>query len=72
MSIVVGSWAHDLQKKLCYVTNERTPSSKKWCESDLIVNSCLEAMATESTKVNILGAKLQVIEVKELKFDIYF
>ena len=40
--------------------------------SCLIVNSSLEVVASSSPKLEVLGVNLQVIEVKELKFDIYF
>ena len=39
-------------------------------EIEATVNPCLEAMATESTKLNVLGVKLQVNEVKEVNFDV--
>ena len=44
------------------------------CKSEIeaIVNRCLEAMATILTKLEVLGVNLQVIEVKELEFDIDF
>ena len=41
-------------------------------EIEAIVNRCLEAMATILTKWDVLGVKLQVIEVKKLEFYIYF
>ena len=43
-----------------------------WHESEAAVNPCLEAMATESTKLDVLGVKLQVNEVEKLDFDIHF
>ena len=54
--------ASDFQKS---TTNERP---RKW--SDLVVNSCLEVMDIASTKLNILGVKLQVNEVKKLDFHV--
>ena len=58
-------------KKLC---NERTISNMKYienkCWSGLIVNSCLEAVAIASTKLDVIGVNLQVIEVKKLEFHI--
>ena len=38
--------------------------------SDLIVNSSLEAVAIALTKQDVLGVKLQVIEVEKLEFHI--
>ena len=40
--------------------------------SDLLVNSSLEAMASTLPKLVVLGVNLEVIEAKELEFDIYF
>ena len=40
--------------------------------SGLVVNSNLEAVAIALTKLDVLGVKLQVIEVKKLKFQLYF
>ena len=37
---------------------------------DLQVNSCLEAVAIALTKLDVLGVKLQVIEVEKLEFYI--
>ena len=39
---------------------------------DLQVNSSLEVLASTLPKLEVLGVNLLVIEVKELKFDIYF
>ena len=50
-----------------YKTNERPQS---W--SGLIVNSSLEAVASTLPKLEVLGVDLQVIEVKEFEFDIFF
>ena len=36
------------------------------------LDGSLEAMASNLNKLEVLGVKLQVIEVKELEFDIYF
>ena len=41
-------------------------------EIEATVNRCLEAVATILTKLDVFGAKLQVIEVKKLEFYIYF
>ena len=51
--------------------NKQTTSSLKH-ESVLTVNSDLEAVAIALTKLDVVGVKLQVIEVKKLEFDIYF
>ena len=39
---------------------------------EAIVNHCLEAVATTSTKLNVLGVYLQVIEVGKANFHIRF
>ena len=49
--------------------HKRTTS---WHESEAAVNPCLEAMATESTKLDLLDVKLQVIEVGKLNFYVQF
>ena len=51
--------------------NERTTSSLKH-ESVLTVNSNLEAVAIALTKLDVVGVKLQVIEVTKLEFCIHF
>ena len=50
--------------------NEANEWPQTW--SGLIVNSSLEAVAIAVTKSEVLGVNLQVIKVKELKFDIHF
>ena len=64
------------------VTNQRIRYKRDWNDcatnerprtwNSLIVYSSLEAVATALTKLNVLGVKLQVIEVKKLEFDIHF
>ena len=40
--------------------------------SGLVVNSDLEAVAIALTKLDVLGVKLQVNEVKKVNFHVYF
>ena len=39
---------------------------------DLVVNSNSEAVAIALTKLDVVGVKLHVIEVKNLEFQLYF
>ena len=52
------------------MTVQQKQQPRTW--NSLIVNSSLEAVATTLTKLEVLGVNLQVIQVKELEFDIYF
>ena len=51
--------------------NERHANDLK-SEIEATVNRCLEVVAFASIKLNMLGDKLQVNEVKKLDFHIHF
>ena len=52
--------------------NERSETNDLKNVIEATVNRCLEAVDTSLTKSKVLGVNLQVIEVKELEFDLYF
>ena len=56
------SWSDRLSK---LIGNENNNLKRK---SEATVNRCLEAVATTFNKLDVLGVKLQVNEVKEVNF----
>ena len=54
------------------VTNETKQTDDLKDEIEATVNRCLEAVTSSLPKLIVLGVNFQVIEVKELEFDIYF
>ena len=54
-------WVHALQNN-CVTTKQTTYDLKS--EIEATVNRCLEAMDPKTTKLYVLGVKLQVNEVK--------